>query len=111
MENAERQIGILKDTLEHKEDIIRRIREQVEIHQDAWKEMKRQRDVALATNVMLREQRDVLVEALRIAGFHEPCGEWPGTQATLDKVADRHPRSVNPKAHEKPDKEEMANAA
>ena len=101
-ERQKRQIGILKDTLEHKEAIIRRIREQVEIHHDAWQEMKRQRDQALATNVMLREQRDALVNCMIADGFVEHA-----IQGTLREIADRHPEAVNPKAHEKPEKERV----
>ena len=101
-ERQKRQIGILKDTLEHKEAIIRRIREQVEIHHDAWQEMKRQRDQALATNVMLREQRDDLSEWLTDLGY-----EPERIQRRIDAVGANHPEAVNPKAHEKPEKERV----
>ncbi|KKL48269.1 hypothetical protein LCGC14_2327220 [marine sediment metagenome] len=58
-------------------------------------EMQRQRNQALATNRMLREQRDELV------AMHLLIDPDFDADAVFKEVADKHPGAVNPMAHKK----------
>ncbi len=74
---------------------LRRVQESSETQRRHALEMQRQRNQALATNRMLREQRDELV------AMHLLVDPDFDAEAVFKEVADKHPGAVNPMAHKK----------